>query len=225
MAPFSNKLFISSLISVSCLPGKCTCPGGDNWVRAVTNSRLYPCTVCNTQGSEVTFSQFRLAIANRPALGALANTSLRGIYISCVTQSLICIIGKTLFKFFFDRKHGFIWGFISTSTTVLILCPSWTPPASPSWTPQVSPSWTLCCLEGTSLRNVLVAFDSKRTIADLFSDRKGSSLENRSHFRPGRNGWLKKIALNAKLRTLYPNTPPPPNSPWPFFQNRVRTGK
>ena len=42
MAPFSNKRFISSLISVSCLPAKCTCLRGDDWVGAVTNSSLYP---------------------------------------------------------------------------------------------------------------------------------------------------------------------------------------
>ena len=73
-----------------------------------------------------------------------------------------------------------MWGFISPSTTVLLFCPSWTPPAIPSWTPQVSPSWTLCCLEGTSFQNVLVAFDSKRIVADLFSDWKGGWVDFRS---------------------------------------------
>ena len=32
----------------------------------------------------------------------------------------------------------------------------------------------------------------------------------------------KKMALNTKLRTLSTNTPPPPTSPWPFFQNWVQ---
>ena len=76
-------------------------------------------------------------------------------------------------------------------------------------------------LEGTSVRNFLVAFDSKRTVADLFSDRKGGSLESRSHFRPDRNGCLEKTASNTKSMTLFANTPPPPTSPWPFFQNWV----
>ena len=132
-------------------------------------------------------------IANRPTLGALANTSLRGIYISCVTQSLMCSIEEIIFKFFFDRKHGFTWGFISTTTIALILCPSWTPLASLSW--------TLSCLDKTLLRNFLVASGSKRTVADLFSGRKvaelfsgrkGGGLRSSSHFRPRRKSCLEK---------------------------------
>ena len=112
------------------------------------------------KGSEVPFSQFCLAVANQPALGVLANTFLRGIYISRVTQLLMCIIDKILN--FSSIRNMDLCG--------VLFCPSWTPPAIPSWTPQVSPSWTLCCLEGTSFQNFLVAFDSKRIVADLFSD-------------------------------------------------------
>ena len=80
-------------------------------------------------------------------------------------------------------------------------------------------------LGGTSLQNVLVAFGSKRTVADLFSDRKGCGLESRSYFHPGRNGCLEKMASSSESRILSTNTPLPLTSPWPFSQNRVQIGK
>ena len=137
----------------------------------------------------------------------------------------MCIIDKILFKILFDRKHGFLWGIISISTTVFVLCPSWKLPASPSWTPQVSSSWTFCCLEELRSKTFLVAFGSKRTVADLFSDRKGCGLESRSYFHPGRNGCLEKMASSSESRILSTNTPLPLTSPWPFSQNRVQIGK